>query len=57
MKQIPNSVKLPNGWYFHHDEVALSYFCKKNEKTNLIKATVEKQLIINFEEFFLVHAI
>lgn len=50
LKQIPNSIKLPNGWYFHYDEVALSYFCIKNEKTDIIKATVEKQVIINFEE-------
>ncbi|CAI6352466.1 unnamed protein product [Macrosiphum euphorbiae] len=50
LKQIPNSVKLPNGWYFHCDEVALSYFCIKNVKTDIIKATVEKQVIINFEE-------
>jgi len=49
LKPNIKEIESPKGWYSHGD-AALTSFNIKNEVTDEIKAVVEKQTIINYED-------
>jgi len=42
-------VKLPLGWNYIHDQIAVTYFLIKHENVNEIKAVIYKQIVISSE--------
>lgn len=44
-------VKLPLGWNYIHDQIAITYFLLKHENVNVneIKAVIYKQIVISSE--------
>lgn len=51
LKNIQDSIILPKGWYIHSDEVVLTYFKTKHEKTEeSVKVIVEKQIVITDDQ-------
>lgn len=50
MKNIQDNIILPKGWYIH-DEVVLTYFKVKYERTEeSVKVIIEKQIVITEDQ-------